>query len=113
MVKGWKVLELLPRRGQSVRELDLPLPPARMPRVRDRRPLKRWRYIGAYGPELMLCAGDAHIGPLRQRFWAAVTPDGAMLEKTSMAGGGGLRISGPHVAIDAPGLRARLEVAEG
>ena len=96
-----------------MRELRLPLPPARMPMFRDRRPLKRWRYIGAYGPELMLCAGDAHIGPLRQRFWAALTPDGAILEKTALVGSGGLRISGPHLSIDAPRLRARLEVTEG
>ena len=42
------------------------VPPASMPMFRDRRLLKRWRYVGAYGPQLMLCAGDAHIGPLRQ-----------------------------------------------
>lgn len=77
-----------------------------------RRPLKRWRYVGAYGPELMLCAGDARIGPLRQRFWAAATPDGRVLERTALLGSGGVRIEGSRVAIDAPGLRARLEVHE-
>lgn len=77
-----------------------------------RRPLKRWRYVGAYGPELMLCAGDARIGPLRQRFWAVATPDGRLLERTALLGSGGMRIDGSRVSIDAPRVRARLEVRE-
>ena len=55
----------LPVRGTAVHALDLPLPPARMPMLRGGRPLKRWRYVGVYGPELMLCVGDARIGPVR------------------------------------------------
>jgi hypothetical protein len=83
-----------------------------MKMFRDGRPLKRWRYVGAYGPELMLCAGDARIGPLRQRFWAIATPDGRIREKTTLVGSGGVRLSGPEVAIDADGVRARLRVEE-
>src|SRR3954452_19125791 len=83
-----------------------------MPRWRDRRPLKRWRYVGAYGPELMICAGDAHIGPLHQRFWAIATADGRLREKTALFGSGGVRIAGPEVAIDAPRVRVRLRVDE-
>jgi uncharacterized protein DUF2804 len=79
---------------------------------RDGRPLKRWRYIGAYSPGLMLCAGDARIGPLRQRFWAVATPDRRIRERTALVGSGGLRLSGPELAIDAPGVRARLRVDE-
>jgi hypothetical protein len=84
-----------------------------MPLLEGRRPLKRWRYVGAYGPELMICAGDAHIGPLRQRFWAVVTPDGRIAEKTALFGSGGLRIDGSRVTLDARGVRAQLEVDEG
>jgi hypothetical protein len=83
-----------------------------MSRWRARRPLKRWRYVGAYGPELMICAGDAHIGPLRQRFWAVATPDGRLREKTALLGSGGVRLAGPEVAVDGPGVRARLRVDE-
>jgi hypothetical protein len=83
-----------------------------MPRRQGRRPLKRWRYVGAYGPELMLCAGDAHIGPLRQRFWALATPDGRIREKTAVVGSGGVGIAGSEVSIDADGVRARLRVDE-
>jgi hypothetical protein len=84
-----------------------------MPRWHDRRPLKRWRYVGAYGPELMICAGDAHIGPLRQRFWAIATPDGRLREKTALLGSGGVRLSGGELSIDGDGVRARLSVDEG
>jgi hypothetical protein len=83
-----------------------------MPRWHNRRPLKHWRYVGAYGPELMLCAGDAHIGPLRQRFWAVATRDGRLRENTALLRSGGVRLAGPEVAIDAPGVRARLRVDE-
>jgi hypothetical protein len=48
----------------------LPLPPVRMPAWRGARPLKRWRYVGVYGPDLMLCVGHARVGPGRQSFWA-------------------------------------------
>ena len=64
----------LPARGAAVRELSLPLPPARMPRCQRLRPLKRWRYVGVFGPDLQLCAGDARIGPVPVRWWAIAEP---------------------------------------
>jgi hypothetical protein len=48
----------------------LAVPPARMALLRDRRPLKRWRYLGLYGEELMLCAANVRVGVLPQAFWA-------------------------------------------
>src|SRR3954452_16273905 len=101
-----------PRRGPLVRSAGVPVPPVPMRMFRERRPLKRWRYVGAYGPDLMLCAGDAHIGPLRQRFWAVATADGRLRERTSLVGSGGVRIAGPELAVDGPGVRARLRVEE-
>jgi hypothetical protein len=80
--------------------------------VRDRTLLKRWRYVGAYGPDLMLCAGVAHIGPLRQAFWAIATPDGRVRDRTALFASGGLRMAWPEVAIDAPGVRATVVVTE-
>lgn len=112
MPEGWE-LDALPVRGAvTPADLRLAIPPARMSLFRKRRPLKRWRYVAFYGAELMLCAGDAHIGPLRQRFWAAVTPDGRIAERTAMLTSGGVRIDGPRVTVDAPELRARLVVEE-
>jgi hypothetical protein len=83
-----------------------------MPIARGGRPLKRWRYIGAYGPEVMVCAGDARIGPLRQRFWAAALPDGRVVEKTAILGSGGLRIDGSRATVDSRELRAVLRAEE-
>jgi hypothetical protein len=37
---------------------------------RDRRPLKRWRYVGGYGADVMLCAGQVRIAGIPQSFWA-------------------------------------------
>ncbi len=39
---------------------------------------KRWRWVGVFSPELMLCAGDAHVGPIRRRWWAVALPDGTL-----------------------------------
>ena len=60
-----------PYRGDSAgRPAGLALPPRRMPLLRAGRMLKRWRYVGVYGPELMLCVGCARIGPAPQVWWA-------------------------------------------
>lgn len=59
------------------------LPPGRMPPVHARRPLKRWRYVGVYGPDLMLCAGRVSIGGAPQAFWAVWDREhGTLYERT-------------------------------
>jgi hypothetical protein len=70
----------LPVRGAGVRELGLAIPPGRMPFARAGQPLKRWRYLGVYGAELMLCVGDARVAGIRQRWWAVALPGGALFE---------------------------------
>ena len=79
----------LPWRGDATgaaRPADLePLPPARMAVLRGGRPLKRWRYVGVYGPELMLCAGVVRIGGVPQAFWAVWDRDTrALRERTRL-----------------------------
>jgi Protein of unknown function (DUF2804) len=101
----------LPLRGQAVRELGLPLPPARMPLVRDRRPLKRWRYVGVYGPELMLCVGEARVGGLPQRWWAVALPDGTLRERTT-SGRGGVLLEPGRARVAARGVRIEVELEE-
>lgn len=83
----------------------LPLPPAPMPRRRGARPLKRWRYVGVYGPELMVCVGAAEVGPARQAFWAVWDRAGRRLHERTRIGRGGVR-----VGLDEPG---RVRVADG
>src|SRR4051794_21648462 len=88
----------LPARGADVRRLDLRLPPGRMPSVHRGRPLKRWGYVGVYGPELMICVGDARVGGLPQRWWAVALPDGTLFERTP-SGRGGVAIGDDRVAV--------------
>jgi hypothetical protein len=57
-------------RGPGPGRPALPLPPERMPAWRGGRPLKRWTWVGAFGPELMLCAAIARIGPATSAWWA-------------------------------------------
>lgn len=102
----------LPSRGASVRALGLALPPARMSARHRLRPLKRWRYVGVYTPEVMLCVGDARVGPIPQRWWAIALPDGTLHERTTI-GQGGVEMSGSSVRVRAPGVRIDLELTEG
>jgi hypothetical protein len=76
----------------------LPLPPVRMPAWRGSRPLKRWRYVGVYGPELMLCVGHARVGPGRQSFWAVWDRATQRLHERTRRTGGGVRLG-----LDRPG----------
>lgn len=56
----------IPWRGPA----DPPLDVARLPLFRGLRPLKKWRYLGVYGPEVQLCVGVARIGGAYQAFLA-------------------------------------------
>ncbi len=47
--------------------------PARL--MRGGRPLKRWRWIGIFGEQLMACAALVQVGPARQSFWALYRRD--------------------------------------
>src|SRR3954452_12012772 len=44
---------------------------------------KSWRWVGAFGPELMLCAASARVGLLRRSWWAVW--DGERLHKGTRA----------------------------
>jgi hypothetical protein len=41
-----------------------------MPLLRGGRPLKAWTYVGAFGPDVMLCAASVRIGPVPVGWWA-------------------------------------------
>ena len=104
----------LPIRGKQVHDAGLAIPPARMPRLQGARPLKRWRYVGYYAADLMLCVGDARIGPVPQRWWAVAEPDGTLRERTTIGRGGvELRRSEVHVQTDDVRIDLRLSEAGG
>src|SRR5688572_22541292 len=73
-------MQELPVRGAGVRELGLGLPPRRMAPLAAGRPLKRWRYVGVYRTDVMLCVGDARVAGIPQRWWAVALPDGSLFE---------------------------------
>jgi hypothetical protein len=71
------------------------------------RPLKRWRYIGVYGPDLMCCFGVVTIAGLPQEFWAVWDREAQVLrERTRFRHGfvwlddGRVRVRDRGVAID-------------
>jgi Protein of unknown function (DUF2804) len=105
-------VSLHPARGPGARQLGLPLPPKRMPLWRDGRLLKRWHYIGVFSPELVLCVGDARVGPFARRWWAVAQPDGSLHERTRTRPDG-VGLSTRRVSVDAPGLRAELALGDG
>jgi hypothetical protein len=102
------MLEALPHRGDgSARPPGLALPPAAMPRRQGWRPLKRWRYLGVFGPDVILCAGVARVAGLRQAFWAVWDRRAQRLwERTVLRRGrvvlpdGALRVADREVAVD-------------
>ena len=82
-----------------------------MPLLRGGRQLNRWRYVGVYGPDLMLCAGRARVGLIPQGFWGVVERGRPVREQTAI-GGAGVRFDGSRMTIDSSGVRAELVVDE-
>ncbi len=69
----------LPWRGPGEGRPDLPLPPGRMPLRRRSIWRKRWRYVGAFSEELLLCAARVQVGPLGQTFWLVWDREGRQM----------------------------------
>ncbi len=65
-------LDDLPWRGPPAARPDLgvPLPGDRMPLLRGGRPLKRWRWVGLFAEEAMVCVATARVGPGHVEWWA-------------------------------------------
>ena len=85
-----------------------------MPLRRDGQMRKRWRYVGVYGPEVMLCAARAQIGPLSQSFWALWDREGRRryAHTRVLPGGGDVVLDGPLVEVDSRGVRASLRLGD-
>lgn len=73
---------------------------------------KRWRYVGAYGPRLMLCAARVEIGPMGHCFWAIWDREAQRgYEHTRLRPGGSeVLIDDSSVRITAPEARAELRL---
>jgi Protein of unknown function (DUF2804) len=75
---------------------------------------KRWRYVGVFAEELMLCAARAEVGPLTQSFWVLLDRGtGQQWAHTALRPGSReVALEGPRLEIDGPGLRASLRLGE-
>lgn len=104
----------IPWRGPGSERPDLPLPPGRMPLRRDGQLRKRWRYIGVFAEELMLCAARAEVGPLGQSFWVMWDREGSRHDArtTLRPASREVTMDGPVLEIDSPGLRAGLRLGQ-
>lgn len=81
-----------------------------MPLLNGRRPLKRWCYVGVFGPELMLCAGSVHVAGLPQSFWAVWDREkGDLQGETRLVGTGRIRVAPSSVRVQS--RQARLELS--
>ena len=98
-------LPALPWRGPGPGRPTLPLPPERMPLLRGGRPLKRWRWVGAFSPEAMLCVASARVGGVPLAWWAVW--DGTRLRERTYRRGGPIRLEPGRVR--APGIDLRIE----
>jgi hypothetical protein len=108
------LLSMVPTyRGDGTGRPDLPLPPARMPMWRGRRPLKRWRYVAAFSDELMLCVGSARIGPCATGWWAVWDRERRTLHERTWMRRGGVRFDGSRLTVRDGDARLELEVDEG
>lgn len=98
--------------GPAVRP-DVPLPPEGMPMMRARRPLKRWRYIGAFCEEMMICVGSARVGPAANAWWAAWDRRTGVLHGRTWLRRGGVRFSDGGVVVRDGDTAIELRVDEG
>jgi hypothetical protein len=90
----------------------LALPPDPMP-GRDRlRPLKAWRYVGVFGPRLMLCAASVRIGPAGQSFWAVWDRETRTLRERTVIGRGPVRLSPGRLQLVDGDVAVDVELAE-
>ncbi|WP_320669236.1 DUF2804 family protein [Patulibacter defluvii] len=90
----------------------VPLPPDRLPLVRDRRLRKGWRYVGYFGEELSLCLALAYVGPLRQAFWAVWDRREGRLHERTYRHAAGVRMTPGHAALSTREVGFDLRFAE-
>jgi Protein of unknown function (DUF2804) len=75
---------------------------------------KRWRYVGVFGPELMLCVARAQVGPLWQSFWVLWDrAEQRRYDHTSLRPGSReVRMDDGRIEIEARDVRASLTLGE-
>jgi hypothetical protein len=100
------------RTGDPGPRPEVATPPGRMPLVRGGRPLKQWRYVGCYGPDVMLCAAVARVGVARVAWWAVWDRTTRTLAEASYRRAGPVRIGEGRLEVADGPVRIDLEFAE-
>jgi Domain of unknown function (DUF2804), C-terminal len=85
-----------------------------MPLLRGTRPLKRWRYVGVFCEELMLCAARVQVGPALQSFWALFTrADSRLQEHThTLRDRGSVELEAGRLRVNDGSVRIDLALEE-
>jgi hypothetical protein len=91
----------------------LALPPDPMPSGLGTRPLKAWRYVGVFGPEVMVCVASVRVGPFRQSFWAVWDRSAGRLYEDTAMGSGAVRLGYGTAAVADRELGLDLAFTEG
>jgi hypothetical protein len=79
---------------------------------RDGRPLKRWRYIGVYGADLMCCFGQVSIAGVPQAFWAVWDREASRLRERTRFRAGAVQLAGGRVRVRDRGVAIDLAFDE-
>lgn len=90
----------------------LRLPPDPMPSRRGLRPLKAWRYVGVYGPDVMLCVAAVRVGPARQSFWAVWDRGAGQLYERTRTGRGRASLQPGRLRLRDGAIELDLELEE-
>jgi hypothetical protein len=79
---------------------------------RSLRPLKAWRYVGVFGPELMLCLAVVRVGRARQSFWAVWDREAQRLHERTALGRGPVTLAPGSARVEDRGIRLELSLNE-
>ncbi len=91
---------------------ELALPPEPMPGRRGARPLKAWRYVGVYGPALMICMASVRVGPARQCFWAVWDRAARRLHERTRLGTAAVSLATGTARVSDGDVLIELELSE-
>src|SRR4051794_11267606 len=75
--------------------------------------LKRWRYVGVWGPDLMLCAGVVRVGGVPQCFWAVWDRERLVLRQRTRMRLGAVALPDGFVRVRDAGAAIALARARG
>jgi hypothetical protein len=83
-----------------------------MPMFRGGRPLKRWRWVGAFADDVMVCAAVAKVGPVPLSWWAIWDRGQRTLAERTSRGRPAVTFSPGRVLVEDGPARIDLAIEE-